>query len=53
MNFIPPDEREKTMEIPPSEVRTLLSPDNFSGVLVSIEQPIQHRLDHLLSGVKA
>ena len=53
VNFIPPDEREKTMEILLSEVRTLLSPDNFPGVLVSIGQPIQHRLDHLLSGVNA
>ena len=53
VNFIPPDEREKTMQILLSEVRTLLSPDNFPGVLVSIGQPIQHRLDHLLSGVNA
>ena len=53
VNFIPPDEREKTMETLLSEVRTLLSPENFPGVLVSIGQPIQHRLDHLLSGVNA
>jgi CzcA family heavy metal efflux pump len=53
VNFIPPDEREKTMEALLSEVRTLLSPENFPGVLVSVGQPIQHRLDHLLSGVNA
>ena len=53
VNFIPPDEREKTREALLNEVRTLLSPENFPGVLVSVGQPIQHRLDHLLSGVSA
>ena len=53
VNFIPPDEREKTRAELLTEVRTLLSPENFPGVLISIGQPIQHRLDHLLSGVSA
>ena len=53
VNFTPPDAREKTREDLLAEVRTLLSPENFPGVLVSVGQPLQHRLDHLLSGVNA
>ena len=53
VNFVPPDERQKDRPTLLAEVRQLLSQQNFPGVQVSVGQPIQHRLDHLLSGVNA
>ena len=53
VNFVPPDERQKDRQTLLAEVRQLLSQQNFPGVQVSVGQPIQHRLDHLLSGVNA
>ena len=53
VNFTPPDTREKSREELLESVRQLLSSQNFPGIMVSVGQPIQHRLDHLLSGVNA
>ncbi|MBI1924184.1 efflux RND transporter permease subunit [Candidatus Poribacteria bacterium] len=53
VNLTPPEERKKTREDLLAEIRALLSPEKFPGVVVTVGQPLQHRLDHLLSGVSA
>ena len=53
VNFTPPDKREKSREELLESGRQLLSSQIFPGIMVSVGQPIQHRLDHLLSGVNA
>lgn len=51
VNLKPPEERKKSREDLIKELEEKLN--QFPGVVVAIGQPIQHRLDHLLSGVSA
>jgi len=47
----PPEERERSREELLEEMRRVLS--RFPGMVIGVSQPIAHRLDHMLSGVRA
>ena len=47
----PPEKRDRSREELLEEMRRVLS--RFPGMVMSISQPIAHRLDHMLSGVRA
>lgn len=51
VNVLPKEDRERNREELLAAMREALS--QFPGVVISIGQPIQHRIDHLLSGVTA
>ena len=51
VNVLPVEERDKNREELLAVMREKLA--QFPGMAVSIGQPIQHRIDHLLSGVTA
>ncbi|MFB3099844.1 MAG: efflux RND transporter permease subunit, partial [Gammaproteobacteria bacterium] len=51
VNVLPVEEREKNREELLADMREKMA--QFPGINVSIGQPIQHRIDHLLSGVTA
>jgi CzcA family heavy metal efflux pump len=51
VNVLPVEQREKNREELLADMRDKLV--QFPGMSVSIGQPIQHRIDHLLSGVTA
>ncbi len=50
VNILPPEQRQLSMQEVQEEIRQALQ--GFPA-LINIGQPIQHRLDHLLSGVNA
>ena len=47
----PPEKRGRSREEMLEEMRRVLA--QFPGMMISISQPIAHRLDHMLSGVRA
>ena len=51
VHVLPPEKRNKSRAELLEEMREKLS--RFPGMLISISQPIAHRLDHILSGVLA
>ncbi|MCZ6875122.1 MAG: efflux RND transporter permease subunit, partial [bacterium] len=50
VNILPPEQRRQSMQEVQQEIRQALQ--GFPA-LINIGQPLQHRLDHLLSGVNA
>ncbi|MFQ5455327.1 MAG: efflux RND transporter permease subunit [Nitrospirota bacterium] len=49
--LLPPEDREKSREDVIQDIRAIIK--EFPGIVANIGQPIQHRIDHLLSGVNA
>jgi CzcA family heavy metal efflux pump len=51
VSLLPPEKRKRSREELLTAMRKRLQ--EFPGVLITIGQPLQHRIDHLLSGVNA